>query len=971
VDEATEVKATEANAPATEVNAAVAFNAVHESEKREIAKFREHVSRPNDSSYAGLALSGGGIRSATFALGAIQALARKNLIRRFDYVSSVSGGGYLASWLAAWVKRAGEEGIKQVEERLSHPKDGLVEPPQVHFLRQYSNYLTPQIGALSGDSWALIGIYLRNTLLNLLILVLSLSTILLLPRGVVAIARSGISDRLNLQPLHGWPTLIGSGLLMIVAMGMVGLKLRVFDIERSDELRRQAGKTAHPSAVYLRVVLPIFCAAAFLAAFLKDPPISVASWFERRWIWLFAGIGVQLVCWFVGWLASQWGANGGARMATGRKQTLAVLLSSVVSGACAGEGIFLISGRLHHLGSAAGGCWHAMAFGPPLVVLVFLLSGIVQIGVAGVALPDSKREWLGRLGGILMLYALLWILLFGIAIYMPLGLKLLPILAPRWQNELRAGGVVGWIATTLWGVISGAKGSTFKKEPRPESGIDTQQPTSKLDQPSAASMSERARARALKIAPYVFVIGLLALLSLGVDAATQVRLPAKPAPCEGPAKYAAAAATPANASAARRVAPCTPVAVKPSAPKLQRCINAHFAELDDLSPSYYLLGWIALCSILAAVLAWRVDINEFSMHHLYRNRLIRCYLGASHDGTRLPDPFTGFDPSDDIALSDLAPSSGYRGPYHLFNTSLNLVHGEELAWQQRRASSFTLTPLKCGYHRAPPSGMPAKSKRDEALDANAYVPTAEYTVATGPFQLGTAMAVSGAAVSPNMGYYSTAALAFLLTVFNVRLGWWLPNPRDQADRASAGPPLGLAYLFFELFGLTSDRRGYVYLSDGGHFENLGVYELARRRCRNIVVCDASADGDLRYDDLANAIERCRVDLGAVIRFGDLAQGLEKVAEVPGNKPYLFRGTITYFDGTTGTIIYLKPNLRDLPGLPADVHWYARNVDARFPHQSTADQWFNESQFESYRALGERIMTEAVPTIQDALGIARA
>ena len=232
------------------------------------------------------------------------------------------------------------------------------------------------------------------------------------------------------------------------------------------------------------------------------------------------------------------------------------------------------------------------------------------------------------------------------------------------------------------------------------------------------------------------------------------------------------------------------------------------------------------------------------------------------------------------------------------------------------------------------------------------------------------MAVSGAAVSPNMGYYSTAALAFLLTVFNVRLGWWLPNPRDRANRASAGPLLGLAYLFFELFGLTSERRGYVYLSDGGHFENLGVYELARRRCSNIVVCDASADGDFRYDDLANAIERCRVDLGAVIRFGDQAQGLEAMPSEKENKPYLFHGTITYVDGTVGNFIYLKPNLSDLPGLPADVRWYADNVDARFPHQSTADQWFNEAQFESYRALGERIMAEAVPSIQDALRIAR-
>ena len=150
----------------------------------------------------GLAFSGGGIRSATFNLGVLQALAELKLLKEFDYLSTVSGGGYIGSWLTAWVARADAEnrkreldqkaktgeavrhtpGIETVQQRLSPSLDPANEPEQIRFLRNYSNYLTPKTGLLSTDTLAAIATYLRNFILNLVILSAGLGAILLLPR---------------------------------------------------------------------------------------------------------------------------------------------------------------------------------------------------------------------------------------------------------------------------------------------------------------------------------------------------------------------------------------------------------------------------------------------------------------------------------------------------------------------------------------------------------------------------------------------------------------------------------------------------------------------------------------------------------------------------------------------------------------------------------------------------------------------
>jgi hypothetical protein len=134
--------------------------------------------------------------------------------------------------------------------------------------------------------------------------------------------------------------------------------------------------------------------------------------------------------------------------------------------------------------------------------------------------------------------------------------------------------------------------------------------------------------------------------------------------------------------------------------------------------------------------------------------------------------------------------------------------------------------------------------------------------------LGTAITISGAAVSPNMGYHSSPVISFLLTLFNVRLGWWLGNP-GYAGRAvyqRSAPRSSLGLIRDEALGRTNDRHPYVYLSDGGHFENLGLYEMVLRRCHTIVVSDGGCDPGATFEDLGNAVRKIRIDFGIPIEF---------------------------------------------------------------------------------------------------------
>ena len=150
---------------------------MHAAEVEEVGKSRSKR-QPDlaaDAPVVGLAFSGGGIRSATINLGILQGLAKHGLLKRIDYLSTVSGGGFIGGWLVRWIY---ESGIGNVEQRLRNP---ACEPASVTFLRDYSNYLTPRTGLLGADTWAAIATYSRNVLLNQTILIGFLGALLYIP----------------------------------------------------------------------------------------------------------------------------------------------------------------------------------------------------------------------------------------------------------------------------------------------------------------------------------------------------------------------------------------------------------------------------------------------------------------------------------------------------------------------------------------------------------------------------------------------------------------------------------------------------------------------------------------------------------------------------------------------------------------------------------------------------------------------
>ena len=513
--------------------------------------------------------------------------------------------------------------------------------------------------------------------------------------------------------------------------------------------------------------------------------------------------------------------------------------------------------------------------------------------------PDERREWWSRLGAQQLLVSTVWAIGFAGALF-----------APRWvwnrDSWTQVSAVAGWVATTWGGVL-----------------------VAKSKDAGSGSWSSIGRWIAV-IAPYVFIVGLLIAVSTLLQwsiftvngTGTQwLDLP--------------------------QLSVVTPQSIGAS---LSICVVA-----------------LVACFVLSL----RVDVNEFSMHHFYKNRLVRCFLGASRDqAARRPNQFTGFDPDDDLKLSYLRldPSGAsttrgdtglrYVGPFPIVNTALNLTKGRELAWQERKAESFVFTPLHTGYELT--DDRPIGGRK---LVRAGYRPTANFGYPDGP-ALGTVAAMSGAAASPNMGYHSSPATAFLLTVFNVRLGWWVGNPRYSTARLvdpwrTSSPRLGLMYLASELTGAGDNRTRYVNVSDGGHFENLGIYELVRRRCRFILAVDAEQDGGMSFAGLANAIRKCRTDFGVSIELD-----IDTIRKQQGrSQAHCTAGRIYYPEpgALPGHILYVKSSLTG--DEPPDVLEYAQRATA-FPHESTADQWFDESQFESYRMLGYHVGREALGVAVD-------
>ncbi len=866
------------------------------------------LAHAQDPPLAALCLSGGGIRSATFNLGMLQGLASIGLLDKFNYLSTVSGGGYIGSWLSSWTRDAA---IAEVSTELENPFPDGNEIRQIRFLRDYSNYLSPRVGLLTLDTWTLFAIYLRNLLVNWLMLVPLLFAILVLPRLYIA----------YLEPLGDQAGFLWSGF----AFGVLGNFCTAIDLPTI--AAGPAWCRSFSRRAFVPFLLLSACSLSFYWASLDF--CILPGWGAAA---SFAGFGA--CTYWSGWAAPSLLCLGKGAPSLGQAKSrrcrtaLAFNAIAAASGAVGGMLAYLMGVKVFPALLAA--TWFPKpayaALAVPAIMSVFLISGVVFIVGTNKFTGDDDREWWGRAGALVMLVILVWLLLFLSAVYGPML-----VLHPFWETKVKLDG----IATTLGlGGVTGLVTALFGKSKRTPAGL-------KGDEQKQSPFGNFSLQAGALLSIFLLVITLSSVATRFIESRM---FPGQPTAMDMtdypiPSKFAQSPkrATPFGLSAkeARHM----------SILWLPHRRSPLMTEEGGVS-----LLWLMLLAPLAfsLLVGWLVNPNRFSLHAMYRARLIRAYLGAVRDArqTRKPHPFTGFDPADNSRMSELSGK-----PMQIVNMAWNVVKGKRLGWQERKAMSFTASKLHCG-------------------SANVgYRPAGAYG-GSGGITLGTAMAISGAAASPNMGYHSSPLITFVMAFFNVRLGWWMGNP-NSGSWSKVGPIMGFGPMIRDAFGLTSSDSDYIYLSDGGHFENLGLYEMVRRRCRYLVVGDASCDPQGSLEDLGNAIRKIRVDLGIEIDL-DLA-GLQPRAEdkdgpVRTSASHFALGKIRYSlvdkGREDGKILYIKPSLcRELPG---DVYHYAREF-AEFPHQTTADQWFNESQFESYRKLGRHSIEHLTGTQREKGG----
>ena len=820
---------------------------------------------------AALCISGGGIRSATFGLGILQGLARCGLLDKFHYLSTVSGGGYIGSWLSAWINRAGlTSAITQLGHQSEHTRPNP-EPVEIQNLRSYSNYLSPRLGMLSADSWTLVGSYLRNLLLNWCVIIPLLAAFLALPWIFSSIVMMD-------PPPRSDAILWVGAVLVAIGVAYMGLNLPCGRNLRWDQKR------------FLQFcLLPLLLASVLMTiywAWFNYYGRSLIAWPlfgfgpPRTWVpFLYLGTAVNIVS----WLTSLLPAHG--------FRTLE-FFAVVVSGAIGGVVLWFGAQELFPHPVMQMELYICVAV--PAFMALFFLAIMVFAGISSRWTDDSDREWWGRATGWLLAVALGWLLISGLVVFGPLSL--------RWTWSFVTTGGVAAILTVLGG-RSPLVAATQKER-------------------ATASPLGLILSKASTIAAMVFAAVLLILI------------------------------TEATTSVMKKLIQAYDIKLS-----YQATLNSKSGLLgrpeEYLNVIFYTPWWLvipfaALLLFAGVVIARLVNANKFSLHGMYRDRLIRAYLGASNSD-RKENPFTGFDENDNIKMRDLWLQEKFQGKLMpIVNIALNLVSGERLGWQERKAQSFTVSPLYCGS-----SAMDPGYRSTTGADGTVYG-------GQQGISLGSAITISGAAASPNMGYHSSPFVTFILTLLNVRLGAWLGNPGQAGDHTFqlGYPKSSVRPIIDEALGLTNDKSPYVYLSDGGHFENLGLYEMVLRRCHFIVVSDAGEDPECSFADLGEAVRKIRLDFGIPIDFDQMSiypRSQIDAVKQHGHNCAIGRIRYSAVDGSTapdGIIIYIKPVCYG--DEPRDIYEYFKRSET-FPNESTADQFFSESQFESYRMLGAYTM----------------
>ncbi|HEV8531499.1 MAG TPA: hypothetical protein VGT00_08795 [Methylomirabilota bacterium] len=863
----------------------------------------------------GVALSGGGIRSATFSLGVFQALARFGLVARIDYLSTVSGGGYFGACLGRLFSRPEIHSAREVEHLLSGAP-GSAGPPAmpdvVRWLRENGRYMSPngagdllQAGAGLLRNWVAIQV----VLLSFFVMLFLTGQML---RGLVAVSHpdwsaayaAALEWYLPGRALVWWSPYISLWLVPFV-VGALPLGWAYWMIGRVGARGRFYERPV--TGLVVSVVLTLMLAA------------GAARPVWRGMAWTLLGIEVLT--------AIVWAAAYGS--AVRRARTLEAREAFKAESDPQRAAMIFKDDESRHTLSA----WLKVALVMSAVALAFaLIDTVSQTAYLDVVTQQRPNlpVWTGTLLSVLAALA-------GFA------RKIAVIFSGRVGGK-RPSLPVSFVATTL----------------------------------------------ALLIA---------ALLLVLTDAVSHAIVWSFKVP--GAAPWYWWEGLPASQ------------------------VSQHQTVSDLHGPG---LIWLAT-ALFSLLFGWCWPfLNGSSQLSLYSARLTRAYLGASNplrvDPTN--QKITRVLPGDNTDLANYYPGHGGWGadkvpPLHLINVTINeTVDGKsQIEQRDRKGIGLAIGPRSFSagiQHHA----VFASHRREDRKNARIFPAASNSAGSSPPFQmfwrwsggeelsLGYWVGISGAAFSTGIGARTNLGLSMLCGLSNVRLGYWWDSHVEPSRRPQWAPSLRQRLaasltrwvflvqtcLLDELlarFPGSAARRWY--LSDGGHFENLGGYELIRRRLPRILVIDAEADPEYKFEGLANLVRKARLDFGAEITF---LTGPELDATVDpafrkffGTLPQLRRGKwsgalarseagggleldvvdlerhslahaalarIVYEDEPerVSHLVYVKPTLTG--DEPADITHY-HGAHSSFPQEPTSDQYFDEAQWESYRRLGFEIASD--------------
>ncbi|MGY8633666.1 cell division protein [Bradyrhizobium sp. 14AA] len=864
----------------------------------------------------GLALSGGGIRSSALCLGVLQALNHHNLVRRIDYLSTVSGGGYIGTSLSATMTVTGRFVFGERPSGGTATANEISDTPAVGHIRNYSNYLIP---AGFRDLLTGIAIVVRGLIANIgltlpAVLLLAAVTIWSTPlRSCLTVANFfgiDIADGASPQcELHhfGWIadrfgfTAIGA----IVALGLLACGGIAYLVSRAE---RGTGPTVFFTyAAAIAFLLGIACDFARVLQ-IRNFALTLAT----------AIIGVGL---FFGWALKQSFASPEKRQEFRSHwptagATFLVLLTAI---AFVEFQPFMLSQMFDVVDSHAIG-------GPVGGVAVTWIKSLAAIAAPIAVFVTAFRQQFAEF-------------LKGNSVSSQWGSLLLKIVAKvaLWIAGLALPLII-WVAylyLSYWGIAN--------------------DPLEKCQAPLTV-LAQRSCLAANK-----------STVPASGNLAGKIQFDA------GAGTFSAEI-TPQPAATTATTDWLTPVSHVPAWLRFAASNVARQFDWSDQGSGYAhslpVVILYTLVGLLLFAISWSLTPNANSLHRLYRDRLSKAFLfdpGRAADGDIARaeaslDQGRDFKPLDRMKLSELYAVAnddavvGYRrtgpklgAPYHLINTALNIQGSDFANRRGRNADFFVFSPLYVGSEATRYAKTEAVERLEQSLD------------------LATAMAISGAAASSNMGSSSIKALTPTLALLNVRLGYWLSNPRyvEAAVRPQRrSTPL---FLWSEISGRLYENSDGVYLTDGGHIENLGVYELLRRRCKVIVVVDAEADAPMNFSSLMKLQRYARIDLGVRIDLpwtpirdrtrAIMAENADRTSaratrdapdEAARDHVHVAIGVIDYGGDDKGYLVYIKSSLS------SDENDYIRDYARRhdtFPHETTGDQFFSEEQFEVYRALG--------------------